>query len=123
MRFLFILFILLPAWTGPANANESNRPYSRWQDYNYTFKGKDVNRCVNKAFKYLVVSGFDMDADTSVNEKGTYGYAYGWTSDLDAQATIICDLNDSESVLKLVYSAKAFKEKDSVWKALKSGNW
>ncbi|NOL47460.1 MAG: hypothetical protein HF560_07720 [Synechococcus sp. MIT S9220] len=123
MKFLFIFFILLPAWFGSANANESKRPYSRWQDYNYTFKGRDVNRCVNKAFKYLVVSGFDEDADSSVNEKGTYGYAYGWTSDLSAQATIICDMDDSESVLKLVYSAKAYKEKDSLWKVLKSGKW
>ena len=71
----------------------------------------------------MVVSGFDEDSDSSVNEQGTYGYAYGWTFSLDAQAKIICDLKNSESVPKLVFSAKNFKEKDSLWKSLKSGNW
>lgn len=123
MKFLLIFFILLPAWAGSANANESERPYFRWQTYKYTFAGKDVNRCVNKAFKYLVVSGFSEDTDSSVNEKGNYGYAYGWNSDLDAQALITCDLDDGESVLKLAFSAKTFKEKDSLWKVLNSGNW
>ena len=40
MKFLFIFFILLPAWAGSANANESKRVYSRRQDYNYALRGK-----------------------------------------------------------------------------------
>tara|TARA_B100000073_G_scaffold32903_1_gene24980 strand:- start:809 stop:1177 length:369 start_codon:yes stop_codon:yes gene_type:complete len=122
MRILFVCLALLHVWPSSGHTNEI-RPYLRWQTYNYTFGGKNVNRCVNKAFKYLVVNGFEKDADSSVNEEGTYGYAYGWTSDLGAQASIACDLEDDESVVMLTYFGKAYEAKDSLWEMLKSGKW
>ena len=123
MKFFFVFLTLLPLFAGSASGNQAERPYLRWQDYNYKFTNNNVNRCVNKAFKYLVVNGFDEDADSSVNKNGTYGYAYGWTSNLQLSATIICDSGTSESMLILTFSGKAFSENDSLWKKLKSGKW
>jgi len=123
MRLFLAFLTLLPVLAGSAYASEDNRPKLYWQDYTYTFKNKDVNKCVNKAFKVLVVNGFEEDADTRVNEKGVYGYAYGWTSDLKMQASIICDSADSETMLILSYSGMATKEIDSIWEKLKSEKW
>jgi len=123
MRLLLVFLTLLPVLAGSAYASEDKRPKLRWQDYTYTFKSKTVNKCVNKAFKALVVNGFEEDADSSVNEKGSYGYAYGWTSDLKMQASIICDLADGETNLIFSYIGADTERTDSIWKKLKAEGW
>ena len=57
------------------------------------------------------------------NDKGTYGYAYGWTKDNKTTAVITCEYDDKESNLMFSHYGRSIDKVEHLFDRLDKGKW
>ena len=76
-----------------------------------------------RANSALAKNNFTSDMGSQSNDKGTYGYVYGWTKDHKTTAVITCEYDDKESSLLFSHYGRSIDNVEHLFDRLAEGKW
>ena len=121
--FLLALGLVLLKGISPGIAHHQDATWLMWKQFKYTFDSTTVNQCISRATSALARNGFSSDMGSESNDKGTYGYAYGWTKDNKTTAVITCEYDDKESNLMFSHYGRSIDKVEHLFDRLDKGKW
>ena len=121
--FLLAVGFVLLRGMSPGLAHHQDQTWLRWTNFNYTFASTTVNKCMLRANSALTKNNFTTDMGSESNDKGTYGYVYGWTKDHKTTAAIVCNYGDKESSLLFSHYGKSIDKVQHLFNRLNEGKW
>ena len=121
--FLLALGLVLLKGISPGIAHHQDSAWLMWKEFKYTFTSTTVNQCISRATSALARNNFSSDMGSESNDKGTYGYAYGWTKDNKTTAVITCEYDDKESNLLFSHYGRSIDEVEHLFDRLAKGKW
>ena len=121
--FLLALGLVLLKGISPGIAHHQDATWVMWKDFKYTFNSTTVNQCISRATSALARNSFSSDMGSESNDKGTYGYAYGWTKDNKTTAVITCEYDDKESNLMFSHYGRSIDKVEHLFDQLDKGKW